>query len=376
MTEAYYVLVFLLGELFLIRQARSSFWWLALPITMVVGISQLSTSLLTLLLCVVVLALTYIFFNRMSIVQSVLLAVIFFCLVLFAELVSVILCLVLRFNLIGVQFGLSLACIALLEGLVVRFVLPHLIILEQKDWWLSAILLLMPFIGLLALPVNYVQIQPDEWRLLLLFFVFSYGLLAYMYVRTFYFSQIKKDLRLEKQKQNALIQQQERLQHHYQNQFHSLHSILHELARVDHALAEQRIEGAKERLEELSQQLAHELQVAYTESFYLSLVINEKREAIEQAGLLIRTDMPFLRFSFLTGEQIIHLYTLLVELSLVGEKQRMLYIQSRQVNEKMVMIVHLPVEGLETRLTEYLDEIGLKCSWVVDDFGIKLTLME
>lgn len=194
-------------------------------------------------------------------------------------------------------------------------------------------------------------------------------------------SNIKLELKIEKQKKEFVKSKAKLLSQHYDYNFQFLHDLLHTCNKLDMLLNNSKTKEAMNLLNQLTETTYKEFNAIYSNSFILNYVINNNLNRIIENKIDIKTVIEYNLFDIFDFDTQLSLFEYLLDISINSclksdIKNRIIIIKSGVYANNIFLKLTIPDQSInkneiENELIKFLDNISyslsikiLSCSYV------------
>ncbi len=194
-------------------------------------------------------------------------------------------------------------------------------------------------------------------------------------------SNIKLELKIEKQKKEFVKSKAKLLSQHYDYNFQFLHDLLHTCNELDMLLNNSKTKEAMNLLNQLTETTYKEFNAIYSNSFILNYVINNNLNQIIENKIDIKTVIEYNLFDIFDFDTQLSLFEYLLDISINSclksdIKNRIIIIKSGVYANNIFLKLTIPDQSInkneiENELMKFLDNISyslsiktLSCSYV------------
>lgn len=193
--------------------------------------------------------------------------------------------------------------------------------------------------------VNCVQTQLCQYDqhmvLSIIGILLSNYFVLYILYKIYMFSNTKDELKLSKNREEALMIKYTSMKQHYQNQFEFIHRLLHQCNVINSYMEKQEYKNADKELHNLYEDTFTQFNLLYSNSVILNYIIAEKMDFIKENNICIRTTIEHNDFHFLTLAQQTELFELLLQYAIQEvqkmNEQRMIIWKTKKRNNQILL---------------------------------------
>ena len=178
-------------------------------------------------------------------------------------------------------------------------------------------------------------------------------------------SNIKLELKIEKQKKEFVKSKAKLLSQHYDYNFQFLHDLLHTCNELDMLLNNSKTKEAMNLLNQLTETTYKEFNAIYSNSFILNYVINNNLNQIIENKIDIKTVIEYNLFDIFDFDTQLSLFEYLINLSItsciqVTNSDRIIIIKSVKTANKIILkILYSCLSINESNIKKNINEILL-----------------
>ncbi len=186
-------------------------------------------------------------------------------------------------------------------------------------------------------------------------------------------SNIKTELKIEKQKKEFIKSKVKLLSQHYDYNFQFLHNLLHTCNDLNTLLNNSKTKEAMNLLNQLTETTYKEFNAIYSNSFILNYVINNNLERIIENKIDIKTVMEYDLFGIFNFDTQLNLFEYLIDISINSclestIENRIIIIKSGIYANNIFLKLTIPVslikkEQIENKLKKLLNDISFSLSF-------------